>query len=130
MPALSGIVTGTRAERLERLLQRARHELDSARRRDDRHETARLELLLQRCDEALAAERSTAATTHAATPAGLPLGGPSIELRALADLGVTARDVKLWAVSAGLLDAVHRGRVKHDLVLAYADAHRQETPNR
>lgn len=52
-----------------------------------------------------------------------PTGRKNIVDRTLAELGVTANDVKRWAVSAGLLDAVKRGRVSQRLVEQYADAH-------
>ncbi len=38
-------------------------------------------------------------------------------------LGVTAHDVKAWAVTAGLTDTVRRGRIKAELVDAYETAH-------
>lgn len=37
-------------------------------------------------------------------------------------LGVTSRDVKEWAVTAGLLTAVRRGRVSLTIVRAYQEA--------
>lgn len=37
-------------------------------------------------------------------------------------LGVTSRDVKEWAVTAGLLTAVRRGRVSLTIVHAYQEA--------
>lgn len=42
----------------------------------------------------------------------------------LTALGVTSRDVKQWAVTAGLMPAVVRGRVRRDVLEAYATAHR------
>lgn len=38
-------------------------------------------------------------------------------------LGTTSLGVKLWAVEAGLLEAVKRGRLSNDLIDAYAAAH-------
>lgn len=40
----------------------------------------------------------------------------------LADLGVTSRDVKVWALEAGLISGVTRGRVSQRLVDAYRSA--------
>jgi hypothetical protein len=41
----------------------------------------------------------------------------------LEERGVTARDVKEWAVAAGLNTKVPRGRVSLQLVQTYAEAH-------
>lgn len=38
-------------------------------------------------------------------------------------LGVTAHDVKEWALDAGLIQVISRGRVKQALVDAYEEAH-------
>lgn len=46
----------------------------------------------------------------------------------LTDLGVTARDVKEWAVQHGLLDRVRRGRVAHHIAEAYAHQRKAGTP--
>lgn len=40
-------------------------------------------------------------------------------------LGVTSREVKAWAVDAGLLTAVRRGRVSLTIVKAYQEANHQ-----
>lgn len=40
-------------------------------------------------------------------------------------LGVTSRQVKEWAVQAGLLTAVRRGRVSLSIVQAYQKEHEQ-----
>lgn len=40
-------------------------------------------------------------------------------------LGVTSREVKAWAVDAGLLTAVRRGRVSLTIVRAYQEANQQ-----
>lgn len=55
-----------------------------------------------------------------------PLSSPVLATPPLvADRGrqVTAREVKVWAVSAGLLEAVRPGRVSRDLVARYLDSH-------
>lgn len=41
----------------------------------------------------------------------------------LARLGVTAHDVKTWALEQGLITEIRRGRVSGDLVDAYAADH-------
>lgn len=51
---------------------------------------------------------------------------PAAGERLIAELGVTTRDVKVWAVSVGLLDQVRRGRVAGSVVDAYALAHRPQ----
>lgn len=48
---------------------------------------------------------------------------PDVVGRRLEQLGLTARQVKDWAVTQGLLERVCRGRVAHELIEAYADAH-------
>lgn len=40
----------------------------------------------------------------------------------LREIGATAHDVKVWALEAGLISEVKRGRVGIDLVKAYASA--------
>lgn len=105
------IFTGDRLSRLQLLQRRTKHELDSALRRGETHDAKRLTVLNGRLLEAI----------DAATPK--PARRAEHVLDRLTELGVTSNDVKVWAVSAGLLDAVRRGRVKASLVEAYAAAH-------
>ncbi|TAJ21807.1 MAG: hypothetical protein EPO65_00470 [Dehalococcoidia bacterium] len=51
---------------------------------------------------------------------------PSAGDRLLVELGVTAHEVKVWAVSVGILDQIRRGRVAGHVVDAYALAHRPQ----
>ncbi|EFQ82724.1 hypothetical protein HMPREF0063_11933 [Aeromicrobium marinum DSM 15272] len=110
MPAVR---TGTRLEALQRLQRRTKHEIDSARRRDDRYELKRLADLAARIDDEIRL-----------ASAGRPRS-KRVEkvLPRMHDLCVTAREVKVWAVEAGLIPAVVRGRVSGALVEAYAAAH-------
>jgi hypothetical protein len=85
----------------------------------------RLEQLRQQVDQAIAAERRRVALEGpirlVARPHQQVPRGNRVDMR-LASLGVTALQVKEWAVEAGLLDQVRRGRVALSLVEAYADA--------
>lgn len=121
------IETRTRLERLEALADRTGQELLAARRSDHvpPAEVDRLRDLAARVDAALAEERRIQGL---AVPVPAPVEeparelAPSAEVRLLAELGVSARDVKEWAVGQGLLTAVRRGRVALALVEAYAAA--------
>ena len=48
---------------------------------------------------------------------------PTAEVALMNLLGVTSRDVKQWAVEAGLLTGVRRGRVSLAIVQAYQKEH-------
>lgn len=95
---MSGVTVGSRLEQLEELRSRIEHEIAVERRR---------------------------------VALSVPLRPPSpirslvqvnrVDVR-LAGLGVTSREVKEWAVDAGLLDRVHRGRVAAHLVEMFAEA--------
>ena len=97
--------------------------------RDDRHELGRLQELEDRLNAAIVAEGGKAASV------ALSSGRPRTRrkkaeervLKHLERLGVTSHDVKVWAVSVGLLDAVRRGRIKGALVDAYEAAHQNQT---
>lgn len=96
---MSGISTGTRLEQLERLKAKVDLEIAAERRRlalDERFVT------FQRADH----DRRRVDATKAR----------------LEQLGVTAKDVKVWAVGVGLLADVKRGRVARELVEKYAEA--------
>lgn len=98
---MSGISHGSRLEQLLRLEQQVRHEIAVERRR-------------------VALEGPAREVPR--TPRRL-VDVNRVDVR-LVELGVTARQVKEWAVAAGLLDRVRRGRVGADLVEAYAAAAR------
>jgi hypothetical protein len=51
-----------------------------------------------------------------------PKPPPNVVQRRLAELGVTARDVRRWALEHGLTESRH-GRIGVDLVESYAAAH-------
>lgn len=124
---MSGIRTGTRLEQLERLQARTSYELAAARRREDWRDVPRLEELRDRLAEEISTlrPREIPAPATAAQPRPRSVAvGPSAEVQLLAELGVSARDVKVWAVGQGLLEVVTRGRVKLELVQRYAEAHR------
>lgn len=128
---MSGIKHGDRLDQLYDLRRRTNHELQYARRHDDHQLTGQLTTLLAKIDQAITDE------------GGTPPGGPADPgkrgsaqrprrgraqkasdrvTRRLEQLGVTSHDVKVWAVSAGLLDRVRRGRIRGELVEAYATA--------
>lgn len=52
--------------------------------------------------------------------------GPNRTDELLEELGVTAGDVKAWAVHQGILTQIKRGRVGIDIVELYALAHRKD----
>lgn len=103
---MSAIRTGSRLEELKRLHARIAHEIavEEARERD---RTAGMLPPIAR--RAFTKKKPIPAQEH------------------LERLGVTARTVKEWAVSQGLLDAVKRGRVSAELVAAYAQATRTQS---
>lgn len=109
------IRTGTRLDALEALLRHTDQEIACARRRDA--DTGDLATLRQHVVDEIAAELTRGGMTGFARP-----GSPNKVDRRLAELGVTAYDVKVWAFDQGLVDAVKRGRVGQHLVEAYATA--------
>lgn len=109
MPAIR---TGTRLESLQSLARRTEHELSSARRKDARREIPRLELLLDKLRDAIADEQGLARPRDVVS-------------RGLFDLGLTAHDVRQWALEQGLIDQVRRGRLPLELLNAYRAAHRK-----
>jgi len=140
-----GIRVGGRLAALEVLARRAKHDLDSARRREAAGEITRLRALIDRLDVEIRAAGGP--TTPVAAPVVAPKPKPKSQRRPRAYdvrrrlgtqpeptldllnvLGVTAYDVKVWAVTTGRIPAVVRGRIKHDLVKAYAEAHPLTTP--
>lgn len=120
---MSGIQVGTRLEQLEALQTRTGHELAAARRREGSGvECGRLEDLLARIRREIEAE-----CPRPPKPARRVVGS-SVELQLLERLGVSAREVKEWAVDQGLIEVVARGRIKMALVEAYAAAHPAPEP--
>lgn len=111
---MSGVSTLPRLEQLRRLLTRTRQEAAYAERRG--LPIADLRVLERRVESAI--EREVACTKPAPTADPEPVVTREVAL--LAELGVSAHDVKAWAVERGLLDTVRRGRVALQLVEAYA----------
>jgi hypothetical protein len=95
---MSGVTVGSRLEQLEELRARIEYEIAAERRR-------------------------VAISVPNPPPARVPklTEVNRVDVR-LAGLGVTSRQVKEWAVDAGLLDHVHRGRVAAHLVEMFAEA--------
>lgn len=116
---MSGIRTITRAEALEVLLRRTRHEIACAVRGEERHHLPRLREL----EDALLVELGL--PPRPKSPA--PRRRAEHVLDRLAELGVTSRQVKEWAVETGRLPAVVRGRISRQLVEAYASQHPKES---
>lgn len=119
---MTGIRTTTRLEELQRLHRVTRLQRDAAARRGEpTHQHDHLLAALTR--EITHASRRPRPEVAAAVRAT----DTSVQDR-LHALGVTALDVKRWAVATGRLPAVVRGRVSGLLVDAYAHAHQpQET---
>lgn len=102
---MTGVRVGTRLDQLLALRRQVDQEIATERRR-----------------LALDVGHRPAATLHVDEPP--PKGDASVA--ALARHRLTAKQVKVWAVSVGLLDEVKRGRVAADLVHAYVDAHQDQ----
>jgi hypothetical protein len=64
-------------------------------------------------------------TRRGPRPGAVPVRRPSKSVALLDDLGVSAREVKDWALAQGLLSEVVRGRVPREVASAYADAHQR-----
>lgn len=123
---MSGIRTGTRLEQLRALHARVTVRIELARRQGHPEDLPDLHDLAHKVAAAIRAEeRATRARPTVA--AGVRVADDRVT-RHLLDLGVTAHDVKVWAVGQGLIPAVVRGRVSGRLVDAYATHHQhQET---
>lgn len=94
---MSGVTTGTRLEQLRKLRTRIEQEIAA--------EERRLALEGMRVFQR-------------------PARGRNRVDELLAELGATAGDVKRWALAAGLITEIRRGRVGLQLVEAYAQARR------
>jgi hypothetical protein len=129
---VSGVRTGSRLEQLEALRRRTAVQHEHARRSGHPH--AELGKLLARLDDEIRTEGGTPPPAPQPAPRRQPpvrglKGAEEYAAALMAHYGVAAVDVKRWAVSAGLLDQVRRGRVALELVEAYA-AHHPTTPER
>lgn len=119
---MSGVRVGSRLQRLQDLHRRIGHELASAQRRQDGRELNRLSDLEAKVEAEIVAEGGRLVPRVAVLRTRRKKSDVRKDKR-MADLGITAKDVKIWAVSEGLLMAVKQGRVKAELIEAYADAH-------
>ena len=126
---MSGVETRTRLEQLVALWRRTRHEIQVAHREGTRERLGKLQSLEARLEEEI---RAAGGVTQPSTGTSSRQSGRPRSQRQKAEdrvtrhlerLGVTAHDVKVWAVGQGLLPAVRRGRVKGDLVASYEAAH-------
>lgn len=114
---MNGIRTGTREEQLTDLRRQIRVQLEIAR-VHNAGDVARLEDLATKVDAALGIE---AAKNPPADFEKFPKPhGPNVVDQILHELGVTTHDVRVWAIEAGLLDGVHRGRISRAIVECYA----------
>lgn len=125
---MSGVITGSRLERLRAVWRRTRHEIQIAGAAEQWARVTRLRDLEARLAAEIEAE-TRAGSAGAAVARGQIRGqrqkAEDRVTRQLARLGVTAHEVKVWAVGQGLLPAVRRGRVKAELVAAYEAAHQE-----
>ncbi|MBT56564.1 MAG: hypothetical protein CMF72_24590 [Mameliella sp.] len=118
---MSGIRHGTRLEQLEQLQRTARMQRAHARWARDYLEHDRLDTLVTRLTEEI--EHEQRARPNVA--AGVRRTDNTVTQH-LQQLGVTALDVKRWAVDTGLIPAVVRGRISAALVDAYDHAHQPQ----
>lgn len=113
---MSGIRTGTRLEQLHALRRTVTVQIEYLRTQGQpatQHET-----LLERLDQEIRNEGGTPPTPPRPLKRRRP--APAAVDVLLRELGITAHDVKVWAVQHGLLDQVRRGRVALRYVEAYA----------
>lgn len=122
---MRAVETRTRLEQLQSLRSRTQHQIRIAHAHGDRIELDRLRQLEDRLNAAIVAEGGRA--TNVALSSGRPRTrrkkAEEKVLKHLERLGVSSHDVKVWAVEAGLIPAVVRGRIKGALVDAYEAAH-------
>lgn len=120
---MTPIRVGSRLEQLQGLERRTKQEIDLACFHQTYDRLPRLRELLARVQGEIVAEGGQ--------PTHVPKGQPKTKRKKAEDkvyarlgqLGVTAHEVKVWAVSVGLLDQVRRGRIRGELVEAYASNH-------
>ncbi|WP_183092922.1 hypothetical protein [Nocardioides stalactiti] len=122
---MRAVESRTRLEQLQTLERRVRHEIDSATRAGNRRELARLLTLEQKITDAIRGEGGRPLPKRTGAPRTRRKKAEDRVTKRLQQLGVTSHDVKVWAVSVGLLDQVRRGRIKGAVVEAYATAHQQ-----
>lgn len=126
---MSGIQTGTRLDKLRRLRTRVGQQIIQAHRREAFSDVERLRNLANQLDTEIARLDPTYhPPTHRGRPRTRAQKANDRVTRHLARLGVTAHEVKAWAVTAGLIDAIHRGRIRAELVQAYETAHQGAHP--
>lgn len=126
---MSGIDTRSRTEQLEALHRRTKHEIQIAQRAGNTTRVTELNQLRTRLESELGY------TPGPKRPArGLPKTrsekAKNRVTRHLERLGITAHDVKVWALATGRIDAIHRGRLAADLVTAYELAHQHQETDR
>lgn len=123
---MSGIRTGTRLEQLRALHRQITVRTELARRRGHHEDVPDLHDLAHKVAAAIRDEER-AARARPTVAVAVRVADERVT-RHLVDLGVTAHDVKVWAVTQGIIPAVVRGRVSGRLVDAYAAHHQhQET---
>lgn len=108
---MSGVQTGSRLERLYLLQRQVTQEI----------------AVLER-EAALTARTLPRPAKETTTPVPPRPRQENTVDRLLKDLGVTAHDVKTWALTTGLISEIRRGRVAGDLVTAYAAANPNPEP--
>lgn len=112
---MSGVRVGSRLEQLRKLRAQVDLQIEIEERRE-RLEGARPALAVQ--------QPVSVRPRKGSLTGGVGKGSSSILIRdRLVQMGVTAKDVKLWAVEKGLLAEFKRGTVAVAVVDAYAEAH-------
>lgn len=105
---MGAISTGTRLERLTRLRQRIDHEIAAEELRTAT-DGGRHHAVLTSTEKVLARLEDYTAE------------------QIIAAVRVTALDVKQWGVDQGLIPEIRRGRLSHELAVAYAEHHTTST---
>lgn len=123
---MRAVETRTRLEQLQELERRTRHQLDHAKAHGDRGYAARLSTLSDRVADAIRDEGGTPMPSRFQPFKRTRKPARDFVAERLTVLGVTAHDVKVWAVSAGLEERVRRGRLRMALVDAYVHHHSEE----
>lgn len=123
---MSGVVSGSRLERLQVVWRRTRHEIQIATGAQQWARVAKLHDLEARLSAEIEAETPKPSPAVRGPIRGQRQKAEDRVTRHLERLGVTSHDVKVWAVGQGLLPAVRRGRVKGELVAAYEAAHQTQ----
>lgn len=125
---MTGVESRSRLEQLQALQRRTKHQLDIARINGDLRTGHRLrQLNEQLADEIIAITGQQLAAPQARQPRTKRQKADDRVGRRMQQLGVTAHDVRAWALKVGLVDRVRRGRIRGELVEAYAAAHQEAT---